>query len=169
MVGCCFLLVGLSLSFSPPSDCISLPSMMTWAPCPHGVRTRGKKAEDGGQCEVTEMVQKRWQGRGGSHSSPRGGRSIRACQASQAIGSTRMDRPDPLLNSKACRPPNGTGRSSTVLRWALGEDADFWPPLRGKLSQQPCSWCRNDTRCFFLEALYTVVGDQPCLRSTCRP
>ena len=38
-----FLLVGLSLSFSPQSDCISLPSMMTWAPCPHGVRTRGKK------------------------------------------------------------------------------------------------------------------------------
>ena len=34
----------LSLSFSPPSDCISLPSMMTWAPCPHGVRTRGKKS-----------------------------------------------------------------------------------------------------------------------------
>ena len=34
--------VGLSLSFSSPSDCISLPSMMTWAPCPHGVRTRGK-------------------------------------------------------------------------------------------------------------------------------
>ena len=25
-----------------PSDCISLSSM-TWAPCPHGVRTRGKK------------------------------------------------------------------------------------------------------------------------------
>ena len=38
----CFV-VGLSLSFSPPSDCFSLPSMMTWAPCPHGVRTRGKK------------------------------------------------------------------------------------------------------------------------------
>ena len=29
--------------FSPPSDCSSLPSTMTWAPCPHGVRTRGKK------------------------------------------------------------------------------------------------------------------------------
>ena len=24
-------------------DCSSLPSTMTWAPCPHGVRTRGKK------------------------------------------------------------------------------------------------------------------------------
>ena len=35
--------VGLSLFLSPPSDCISLPSMMTSAPCPHGVRTRGKK------------------------------------------------------------------------------------------------------------------------------
>ena len=43
-----------------------------------------QKAEDEGQCEVTEMVQKRWQGRGGSLSSPRGGGSIRACQASQA-------------------------------------------------------------------------------------
>ena len=33
----------VSLFFSPPSDCSSLPSTMTWAPCPHGVRTRGKK------------------------------------------------------------------------------------------------------------------------------
>ena len=38
-----WLVVGFSLSYSPPSDCISPPSMMTWAPCPHGVRTRGKK------------------------------------------------------------------------------------------------------------------------------
>ena len=43
MVGFVWFVVGLSLSFSPPSDCISLPSMMTWASCPHGVRTRGKK------------------------------------------------------------------------------------------------------------------------------
>ena len=36
-----------------------------------------------------------------------------------------------------------------VLRWALGEDADFWLPFRGKLSRsQPCLWCRNNTRCF---------------------
>ena len=36
-----------------------------------------------------------------------------------------------------------------VLRWALGEDADFWLPLRGKLSRsQPCVWCGNSTRCF---------------------
>ena len=36
-----------------------------------------------------------------------------------------------------------------VLRWALGEDADFWLPLRGKLSRsQPCAWCSNSTRCF---------------------
>ena len=28
------------------SDCSSLPSTMTWAPCPHGVRTRGKKTDD---------------------------------------------------------------------------------------------------------------------------
>ena len=38
-----FGLFWLSLFFSPPSDCSSLPSTMTWAPCPHGVRTRGKK------------------------------------------------------------------------------------------------------------------------------
>ena len=43
MVGFVWFVVGLSLSFSPPSDCSFLPSMMTWAPCPHGVRTRGKK------------------------------------------------------------------------------------------------------------------------------
>ena len=36
-----------------------------------------------------------------------------------------------------------------VLRWALGEDADFWLPLRGKLSRsQLCVWCHNHTRCF---------------------
>ena len=36
-----------------------------------------------------------------------------------------------------------------VLRWALGEDADFWLPLQGKLSRsQPCLWCQNNTRCF---------------------
>ena len=36
-----------------------------------------------------------------------------------------------------------------VLRRALGEDADFWLPLRGKLSRsQPCIWCQNITRCF---------------------
>ena len=36
-----------------------------------------------------------------------------------------------------------------VLRWALGEDADFWLPLRGKLSRsQLCVWCNNSTRCF---------------------
>ena len=35
--------VGLSLFLSPPSNCFSPPSMMTWTPCPHGVRTRGKK------------------------------------------------------------------------------------------------------------------------------
>ena len=36
-----------------------------------------------------------------------------------------------------------------VLRWALGEDADFWLPLKGKLSRsQLCVWCSNSTRCF---------------------
>ena len=35
-----------SSSMPRPLDCISLPSMMTWAPCPHGVRTRGKKRRE---------------------------------------------------------------------------------------------------------------------------
>ena len=36
-----------------------------------------------------------------------------------------------------------------VLRWALGEDADSWLPLRGKLNRsQPCLWYRCNTRCF---------------------
>ena len=39
-----FGLFSLSLFFSPPSDCSFLSSTMTWAPCPHGVRTRGKKS-----------------------------------------------------------------------------------------------------------------------------
>ena len=34
-----------SLFFSPPSDCSSLPSTMTWAPCPQGVCTRGKSRQ----------------------------------------------------------------------------------------------------------------------------
>ena len=38
----CFGWCWVSLFFSPPSDCSSLPSTMTWTPCPHGVRTRGK-------------------------------------------------------------------------------------------------------------------------------
>ena len=42
-MACLFWFVWLSLFFSPPSDCSSLPSTMTWAPCPHGVRTREKK------------------------------------------------------------------------------------------------------------------------------
>ena len=50
-----FFVVGLSLSFSPPSDCISLPSMMTWAPCPHGVRTRGKKRSKKGKAKHGEV------------------------------------------------------------------------------------------------------------------
>ena len=43
----------------------------------------------------------------------------------------------------------GAVQRYAVLRWALGEDADFWLPLRGKLSRsQPCVWCHNRTRCF---------------------
>ena len=41
---CCWLL----LSSSPPSDSFFFPSMMTWAPCPHGVRTCGKKKREAG-------------------------------------------------------------------------------------------------------------------------
>ena len=46
---CCFgclVWCWVSLFLSPPSDCSSLPSTMTWAPCPHGVRTRGKKTAE---------------------------------------------------------------------------------------------------------------------------
>ena len=35
--------VGFWLFVLGCADCSSLPSTMTWAPCPHGVRTRGKK------------------------------------------------------------------------------------------------------------------------------
>ena len=42
-LGVWFGLVLGSSFLSPPSVCSSLPSTMTWAPCPHGVRTRGKK------------------------------------------------------------------------------------------------------------------------------
>ena len=41
----CLVWCWVSLFLSPPSDCSSLPSTMTWAPCPHGVRTRGKKSD----------------------------------------------------------------------------------------------------------------------------
>ena len=44
-LGCLVLGWFLGSSFlSPPSVFSSLPSTMTWAPCPHGVRTRGKNA-----------------------------------------------------------------------------------------------------------------------------
>lgn len=36
-----------------------------------------------------------------------------------------------------------------VLRWALGEDADLWLPLRGQVSRtSPCVWCGRNTRNF---------------------
>ena len=44
----------MSLFFSPPSDCSSLPSTMTCAPCPHGVRTRGKKTCNGSHAARTQ-------------------------------------------------------------------------------------------------------------------
>ena len=47
-----FLVVGSSLFLSPPSGCLSFPSMMTWAPCPHGVRTRGKKKSTNPRCHA---------------------------------------------------------------------------------------------------------------------
>ena len=34
-----------------------------------------------------------------------------------------------------------------VVRWALGEDADLWLPLRGRVSRtSPCAWCGRDAR-----------------------
>ena len=34
-----------------------------------------------------------------------------------------------------------------VLRWALGEDADLWLPLRGRVSRtSPCVWCGRHAR-----------------------
>ena len=34
-----------------------------------------------------------------------------------------------------------------VLRWALGEDADLWLPLRGRISRSsPCVWCGRAAR-----------------------
>ena len=59
----------------------------------------------------------------------------------------------PLSNSwtglQSFLPQVGAVPRYAVLRWALGEDADFWLPLRGKLSRsQPCLWCRSNTRCF---------------------
>ena len=57
-----------------------------------------------------------------------------------------------FLNWLADLPTTQVGAAPryAVLRWALGEDADFWLPLRGKLSRsQPCVWCSNNsTRCF---------------------
>ena len=61
-----FGLCWLSLFFSPPSDCSSLPSTMTWAPCPHGVRTRGKKRCN--SCKRTPM--KSWLTPSGAHYVP---------------------------------------------------------------------------------------------------
>ena len=53
--GLWLVLFGLLLGCLCPflhHNCISLPSMMTWAPCPHGVRTRGKKKCSEKLCEV---------------------------------------------------------------------------------------------------------------------
>ena len=61
--GCLFwFVVGLSVSFSPPSDCISFPSMMTWAPCPHGIRTRGKKRAIWASGRSPCLIHAQWRG-----------------------------------------------------------------------------------------------------------
>ena len=57
-----------------------------------------------------------------------------------------------------------------VLRWALGEDADFWLPFRGKISRsQPCLWFRNNTRCFPHGPGYGALCPSCFLPATPRP
>ena len=52
----CLVWCWVSLFLSPPSDCSSLPSTMTWAPCPHGVRTRGKKQPNRGSDSILVLT-----------------------------------------------------------------------------------------------------------------
>lgn len=53
------------------------------------------------------------------------------------------------------------------MRWALGEDADLWLPLRGQISRtSSCVWCGNQARnCpagpAYGALRFTCVGDNP--------
>ena len=59
-----------------------------------------------------------------------------------------------------------------VLRWALGEDADLWLPLRGRISRaSPCVWCGRDARNYPAgpargALCYTCTGQHPGLASS---
>ena len=58
-----------------------------------------------------------------------------------------------------------------VLRWALGEDADLWLPLRGQTSRtSPCVWCGRNTRNFPVGpargAFLAILNDQRWLLNT---
>ena len=56
-----------------------------------------------------------------------------------------------------------------VLRWALGEDADRWLPLRGKLNRsQQCLSCQCNTRCFPLGPGYGALCPSCFLPATTR-
>ena len=58
-----------------------------------------------------------------------------------------------------------------VVRWALGEDADLWLPLRGRVSRtSPCVWCGCDARNYPAgptrgALCYTCTGQHPGLPS----
>ena len=59
-----------------------------------------------------------------------------------------------------------------VLRWALGEDADLWLPLRGRISRaSPCVRCGRDARNYPAgpargALCYTCTGQRPGLASS---
>ena len=54
-----------------------------------------------------------------------------------------------------------------VMRWALGEDADLWLPVRGRASRtSPCAWCGRNARNYPAglargALCYTCTGPQP--------
>ena len=63
----------------------------------------------------------------------------------------------------------GAAPRFAVIRWALGEDADLWLPLRGRVSRaSPCVWCGRDARNYRAgpahgALCYTCTGQQPGL------
>ena len=56
-----------------------------------------------------------------------------------------------------------------VVRWALGEDADLWLPLRGRVSRtSPCAWCGRNARNYpagpaYGALCFACTGQQPGL------
>ena len=130
----------LAVSVPPPSVCSSLPSTMTWAPCPHGVRTRGKKRMQpkkpahpvSGSCAACESTADNfsWVGSAGI-TCVGGGAGGRYC---------------------CCRSPTyspwGTARPPTLA------PANDWPPRQATSSRLPVQQCMG---------MFTVV-----LRKTAR-